>query len=356
MAKTILLADDSVTIQKVVELTFMDEDYQVVAAGDGEAALEQLPATKPDLVIADVHMPKIDGYEVCRKTKQNHPGIPVLLLVGTFEQFDEQKATEVGADGHLKKPFDSQDLINQVDALIADSGAAAETAPAAAAPAPATPAPEAPAFGLGTAAPVASELEPPPLEAPASEAPAPPAGDLWAPAAPATEPAPQSFAEPREVTETAPIELEAAPEPAAPEPAAPELATVENLEAPPLEAPPIEDFAPFDDPPAATEPATAEAPESAAPEVAEPAPAAPVEAPVAAPAAESAVTEPAVEAVAPAANGSGPLSDDDVERIARRVAELMGEKALRDVAWEVLPDLAEVIIKERISELESQVV
>ena len=69
MAKTILLADDSVTIQKVVELTFMDQDYQVVATGNGTSALEQLAELGPDLVIADVHMPGADGYEVCRQTK-----------------------------------------------------------------------------------------------------------------------------------------------------------------------------------------------------------------------------------------------------------------------------------------------
>ncbi len=348
MAKTILLADDSVTIQKVVELTFMDGDYQVVATGDGASALEQLPSLGPDLVIADVHMPGADGYEVCRRTKESHPGIPVLLLVGTFEQFDEQKAAEVGADGHLKKPFDSQDLLNQVDALIAGAGAA----PAAEAPALETGAVDLNAIESG-----ASDLEPPSLE---------------------------TSAEP----ETAAIELQAR---AAPEESIFELEEAEELEAPPLEAPPIEDFAPLDDPqeaaepamavatdmpvPAAPEPAAPEpaAPEPAAPEPAAPEPAAPepavsaaavseepAQAAAEAPVEESAATMPAAQtaaaAPAAAANGSGPLSDDDVERIARRVAELVGEKALRDVAWEVLPDLAEVIIKERISELESQVV
>ncbi len=137
MAKTILLADDSVTIQKVVELTFMDEDYHVVATGDGATALEQVPELDPDLVIADVHMPGADGYEVCRQTKATHPTIPVLLLVGTFEQFDEQRAAEVRADGHLKKPFDSQDLLSQVETLISRSAKAAGTPEPAAAEAPA---------------------------------------------------------------------------------------------------------------------------------------------------------------------------------------------------------------------------
>ena len=62
MAKTILLADDSLTIQKVVELTFMDQDYQVFAVGDGQSALNRWAESRPDVVIADVHMPGADGY------------------------------------------------------------------------------------------------------------------------------------------------------------------------------------------------------------------------------------------------------------------------------------------------------
>ena len=136
MAKTILLADDSVTIQKVVELTFMDENYRVVATGDGSEALEKLAEVDPDVVIADVHMPGADGYEVCEKIKALRPATPVLLLVGTFEQFDESKATAAGADAHLKKPFDSQDLLDLVESLMSRSTADADAAPVAVAEAP----------------------------------------------------------------------------------------------------------------------------------------------------------------------------------------------------------------------------
>ena len=115
MAKKILLADDSMTIQKVVELTFMDQDFEVTAVSDGSSAVAALEQTKPDIVIADVHMPGADGYAVCRHSKAKSPGTPVLLLVGTFEQFDEQQATQAGADDHLKKPFDSQELLQKVE-------------------------------------------------------------------------------------------------------------------------------------------------------------------------------------------------------------------------------------------------
>ena len=69
MTRRILLADDSVTIQKVIELTFMDEDYEVVAVSNGDEAVASLDSARPDVVIADVHMPGANGYEVCRRSK-----------------------------------------------------------------------------------------------------------------------------------------------------------------------------------------------------------------------------------------------------------------------------------------------
>src|SRR5437764_10887597 len=133
MSRRILLADDSVTIQKVIELTFMDEDFAVTAVSNGDEALAQLASVQPDLVIADVHMPGANGYEVCRRAKAWRPGLPVLLLVGTFEPFDEGEAKAAGADSHLKKPFDSQELLQRVEELISKAPAApAPPAPVAA--------------------------------------------------------------------------------------------------------------------------------------------------------------------------------------------------------------------------------
>ena len=117
MSKRILLADDSVTIQKVIELTFMDADYEVKAVSNGDEALAMLAATKVDFIITDVHMPGANGYEVCRQAKQLRPNVPVLLLVGTFEPFDEAQAKSCGADSFLKKPFDSQELLQRVHDL-----------------------------------------------------------------------------------------------------------------------------------------------------------------------------------------------------------------------------------------------
>lgn len=215
--KKILLADDSLTIQKVVELTFMDEDYEVEAVSSGEAVLARLGEGRPDTLIADIHMPGLSGYEICRRAKAEYPGLPVLLLVGTFESLDEDELRRSGADGHLKKPFDSQELLQTVGRLVSGGGSAAPG-----------------------------------------------------------EPAITGF--------------EATVHAGVPAPAAPPLAA----------APP----------------------------------------PTAAPAAPSPPLE---------------LSEAAVERIARRVAELLGDRVLREVAWDVLPDLAEVVVRERLRELEAQV-
>lgn len=126
MSKTILLADDSVTIHKVVELTFLDEDYSVEAVSNGDEAITKLQGEAPDLVIADVHMPPgPTGYEVCDRVRELHPGVPVLLLAGAFEAFDEERAA--AADAYLKKPFDSQRLLQTVQELMAGAGGGDES-------------------------------------------------------------------------------------------------------------------------------------------------------------------------------------------------------------------------------------
>ncbi|HKN47817.1 MAG: hypothetical protein DMF78_01600 [Acidobacteria bacterium] len=120
MGKKILLADDSITIQKVIELTFSDEDFEVVTVGNGRAAIEKVQDVRPDLVLCDIIMPEKDGYEVCDFIKKT-PGlghIPVLLLTGAFEPFDQDRASRVGCDGFLAKPFEPQTLIAKVKDLL----------------------------------------------------------------------------------------------------------------------------------------------------------------------------------------------------------------------------------------------
>lgn len=106
---TLLLADDSITIQKVVNLTFASEGIDVTAVGDGNSALDHLREEPPALVMADVNVPGVNGYEICEKVKSMDTAspIPVILLVGSFEPFDEEEARRVNADAHLTKPFES---------------------------------------------------------------------------------------------------------------------------------------------------------------------------------------------------------------------------------------------------------
>ena len=143
----LLLADDSLTYRKVISLTFADEGMEVVTASDGEEALRLLEAgTPPDIVLADAVMggPGPDGYQLCERVKRDERlrHVPVILLVGRFEPFNEAEARRVGADTFLTKPFQPiRDLIHKVGSLLgggeqksapeqepaADAGAGGET-------------------------------------------------------------------------------------------------------------------------------------------------------------------------------------------------------------------------------------
>jgi CheY-like chemotaxis protein len=120
MTLRVLVADDSVTIQKVVKLAFAGEDVLVEGVSDGNAALESLRHFNPDIVLADVFMPGRSGYEVCEHIKDapalKH--IPLILLVGTFEPFDQAEAERVRSDGCLTKPFDTEELLGMMRTLV----------------------------------------------------------------------------------------------------------------------------------------------------------------------------------------------------------------------------------------------
>jgi CheY-like chemotaxis protein len=123
----ILVADDNSNIQKMVGLALKDHGIDVVAVGNGEAAVRKISDLRPDLVLADVFMPVRNGYEVCQYVKSDPSlaHIPVILLVGAFDPLDEQEAQRVGADGVLKKPFVPPDpLISMVKSALQRAGVA----------------------------------------------------------------------------------------------------------------------------------------------------------------------------------------------------------------------------------------
>ena len=127
MPYRLLLADDSLTIQKVVELTFPDSEFELLAVGNGEKALDALDAFRPDIVLADVVMPGPTGYDICEAVRKKAGGafVPVVLLTGTFEPFDRARADRVGATAVVTKPFDSHALAALVRDL-SSRGAGAE--------------------------------------------------------------------------------------------------------------------------------------------------------------------------------------------------------------------------------------
>ncbi len=129
--RKILLADDSATIQKVVNLTFAGEGIDVVAVGSGGAAMKEFVEAAPDLVLVDVNLPEVDGYKICEMIKQDDETrhIPVVLLVGSLQTFDEAEARRVGADDYLTKPFESiRGLVDKVSALL-ENGVAKTISP-----------------------------------------------------------------------------------------------------------------------------------------------------------------------------------------------------------------------------------
>jgi CheY-like chemotaxis protein len=169
MGKKILLADDSITIQKVIELTFSDEDFDVVTVGNGRLAVEKVQEMRPDVVLCDIIMPEKDGYEVCDFIKRNASlsHIPVLLLTGAFEPFDQERAARVGCDGYLAKPFEPETLIAKVKDLLKKAASRTvsqvpmRTPPVGGEPFPALPRETAPTPPASTSFPPGPSVRPP---------------------------------------------------------------------------------------------------------------------------------------------------------------------------------------------------
>jgi CheY-like chemotaxis protein len=273
VASTLLAVDDSVTMRKVLEITFAGPDFRVVTVPNTDTALQKLASDRPDLVIADLSL-EPNGYDLCKAIKKASPATPVLLLSSKQNAFDAAKASAAQADDHMDKPFDTQQMIDKVKKLLA-AQAGKPAGAAAAAPAPA-PAPAA-------AAPVAARP---------------------APAAPV------------------PVAAAPAPAPAAPAPVPQRAKTL--IYNPPTGAPPP----------------------AAAPVAARPAPA-----PVAAPAPAAAPI--AAAPVAAHVNGQMATKLGELGLTAAQVDAVLAlsREVVERVVWEVVPVLAETIIKEELARL-----
>jgi CheY-like chemotaxis protein len=422
MSKRILLADDSAAVRKSIEKTLDSAEYELTVSEDGHGAMEQVTALRPHLVLAHAMLPEIDGYEICRQVKENPDSshIPVLLLTGTFEPFDINRAKEVGYDGFVTKPLDARELKGLMKQVIdravypAEEPAQVEEpepeplpdpenepAPEPVEEPPAqevtdfptpepAPEPESPSVSeamLDRIFPEEPESEPVAAEAEAEELftvvdqPEDPVAEDNAETAPTAEFGAWGEAETTEETGDQGTEtLTAAPaveektgddsvfptedsdlswflrkfEEKAPdqEPEQPEV--VEDDPFAPVTDDVVETLS-VDEPALVEEPVQTEAPI----EIDEPAPDA--EAAVdgepvifAEPAEETGPETGDADAEEAPAAATTELTDDQLDRIARRVVDLLSEKVLRDVAWEAVPEIAERLIRERIREIEAE--
>jgi two-component system, OmpR family, alkaline phosphatase synthesis response regulator PhoP len=121
MAKgKILVVDDEIYIVHILDFSLGMEGYEVVTALDGEQALEKARAEKPDLIVLDIMMPKLDGYETCKRLKADDAtkAIPVILLSAKGRNVDQKVGFEVGADDYITKPFSPRKLVERINAIL----------------------------------------------------------------------------------------------------------------------------------------------------------------------------------------------------------------------------------------------
>ena len=235
MRRTILLADDSSTIQRLVKQTFADSKFDVTSVSNGDAAIRKFEETRPHVVLADIYMPGKNGYEVCAYIKAHATlsETPVILLVGAFDVFDEATAKEAGAVANITKPFEPRALVELVTSVLS---------------------------------PVEGEPEPEPTPTPE----------------PGPAPAPARVA----MTETRPGPVQTAPKASVEEPSADDLLGLEVLF---KEEPP-----------------------------------------------------------APPPQGAAALTEADIERIVDRVIQKLSSQVIEGIAWEVVPDIAEKVLREEL--------
>jgi CheY-like chemotaxis protein len=377
MGGTLLLADDSITIQKVVELTFAETEHSVVAVGNGRDLLARIDQVRPDVILCDVVMPDLNGYDICQRIKSEPATlhIPVVLLTGTFEPFDRDRALAAGCDAIVTKPFEAKELIATVEDLLMRSQALADGGGAegggaageysvpegvqgidftttgfermvAQPPKPELPPVDGVEMTMSSFQSQISAPAPPPPPELADDSNAdlgrrssaarhePEGGGIeeLLPAVPEDQTTPSGQAPSPEERKAAALAL---------------LVEVGSRAASATGAPAGGfDFgdtdegamAPAQPPSPAPVPVPAPAPHAVAPPVS-------LLEPVVAPPAPA----PATFAAAPSAPRE--LSQDEVDRIARRVLEL-AEPLIERIAWEVIPDMAEMMVRQRIRELE----
>jgi two-component system alkaline phosphatase synthesis response regulator PhoP len=118
----ILVVDDEVYLLQILDFSLGAEGYEVVTAEDGEQALQKAKSEQPDLIVLDIMMPKVDGYEACRKLKQDPAmkDVPVILLTAKGRDIDRKLGLEVGADDYITKPFSPNKLLEKIGSFLGE--------------------------------------------------------------------------------------------------------------------------------------------------------------------------------------------------------------------------------------------
>lgn len=114
----ILVVDDEPNIVQLVSMYLARENYQVIAEGDGQRALDTITAQKPDLVVLDVMLPSLDGFEVCRRLRAEGNNVPIIMVTARDDDIDKIIGLELGADDYLTKPFNPRELVARVRAVL----------------------------------------------------------------------------------------------------------------------------------------------------------------------------------------------------------------------------------------------
>lgn len=120
MNKRILLVDDEVELVSMMKMRLEASGYEVLTAYDGKEALDKARQEKPDLIILDLMLPKLDGYKVCRMLKfdEKYKHMPIIMFTARAQESDEEMGKEVGADAYIIKPFEPQALLDKIEELI----------------------------------------------------------------------------------------------------------------------------------------------------------------------------------------------------------------------------------------------
>ena len=129
MSNKILVVDDDLNICELLKLYLENEGYTAFVANDGQAAVDTFAAKNPDLVLLDIMLPKMDGWQVCREIRKT-PSVPIIMLTAKGETFDKVLGLELGADDYVTKPFDAKEVMARIKAVLrrskGESGTAAQ--------------------------------------------------------------------------------------------------------------------------------------------------------------------------------------------------------------------------------------